>query len=152
MLAQKATILSSRCGIQVRAFRQRTRLVFLKTFNKLTTASRGRKVAPDWGSRLLAVCSLRMATASICARRQAPIPPSPSSCRFGRPIGGKRHEQTHTRHRGYREQSTYSQRSAHQCRFRGIGGCRWGKGSCNGGGGPTRPHSHGYSAADRRRL
>src|SRR5262245_54514523 len=116
-------MLSARCGIHVREFLQRTTTVFLKTFSKSTTASRGRKVAPDWGSRLLAVCSPPTAAASTCARRRARVPPSPSSCRSGRRIGGKQHEQTHTRDRGYREQSTYSQRSAHQCRLRGIGGC-----------------------------
>jgi two-component system, cell cycle response regulator DivK len=47
-----------------------------------------------------------MAAVLICSRPRAWVP---FSCRSARPTGGKQHEQTHTRHRGYREQSAYSQ-------------------------------------------
>ena len=59
----------------------RTRRAFSKSFNRLTTASRGRKVAPDLGCRSPAAWSTCMAAVSICSRRRAWVPRSPSSCR-----------------------------------------------------------------------
>ena len=47
-------------------------------------------------------------------------PPSTLSCRYARRNRGRRHEQTHSGHRGHREQSAYSQRFAHQCRLRSV--------------------------------